>query len=209
MKKPEQVNPNIDNLVKNLDPESQRMRLIESAIRFKSNWVEFGEFLTKVAAEKQFEEWGYKKFEDYCWNELRIKRNTAMKLTNAYFFMSHQEPEIFQQSKSTKLPDLDTVGVLQKAKSDIACSDEMYEEIRDSALVKGQAASTVARKYKELSNINSNRSEEDDRIEQSLNLVARLRNKLVAIPGVHESFGEYLSEMEEFLNSVEVQQPDE
>ena len=203
MKRAAHQNANPTNLTKRLDPNSSRMQLIQSAIRFKSNWVEFGKKLTRVAAEKQYREWGYEKFADYCWTELRIKQNTALKLTNAYFFMSRQEPDYFRREKSVNMPDLDAVGILQKAKADNSFSDEMYAEVRDSALVKGQAASTVARKYKELSNSNRDRSIEEESIEQGLHLIARIRKKLFAIPRIPEQYTAYLTEIEEFLNSIE------
>ena len=65
-------------------PSTQyRNNLKEAAKTFKSNWVQFGELLTKTATEKQYSLWGFKTFEEYCSRELRIKKTTAIKLTNA------------------------------------------------------------------------------------------------------------------------------
>lgn len=195
-----QYNPaQLEEIIQNLDPESMRMHLINSARQFKSNWVELGEFLTKAAAEKAYEEWGYKKFEDYCRLEIKIKKATAMKLTNAYFFMSQEEPEYFKNPDSTKFPDIETIGVLQRAKQDEECSEEMYDELRDAALVKGQAAATIAKKYKDLGNINAGITEKDSNLEQSFALVTRLKAKLTPLPDFPEKFKQYLQEMEEYL----------
>lgn len=192
----------LDEILNQLEPDSMRMHLINSARSFKSNWIELGEFLTKAAAEKAYEGWGYKKFEDYCRMEIKIKKATAMKLTNAFFFMSQEEPEFFKNPNSSKFPDIDTIGVLQKAKQDDTCTSEMYDEIRDAALVKGQAAATVAKKYKELGNVKAGVTEDNQNLEQSLTLVARLRNKLRPLPDVPEKFKQYLEEMEEYLHST-------
>ena len=195
-----QYNPaQLEEIVKQLDPNSMRMHLITSARKFKSNWMELGEFLTKAAADKAYEEWGYKKFEDYCRLEIKIKKATAMKLTNAYFFISQEEPEFFKSQNTAKFPDIETIGVLQKAKQDEGCSQEMYDELRDAALVKGQAAATVAKKYKDLGNINTGATENDTSLEQSYALVTRLKNKLAPLPDFPEKFKQYLQEMEEYL----------
>jgi len=195
-----QQNPaQLEETIQQLDPDSMRMHLINSARKFKSNWVELGEFLTKAAADKAYEEWGYKKFEDYCRLEIQIKKATAMKLTNAYFFISQEEPSFFKDQNSSKFPDIETIGVLQKAKKDEDCSEEMYDELRDAALVKGQAAATVAKKYKELGNTNAGITENDTSLEQSFALVTRLKNKLAPLVDFPEKYKQYLQEMAEFL----------
>ncbi len=197
-----QLNPaQLDEVLNQLDPDSMRMHLINSAKKFKSNWVELGEFLTKVASEKAYEEWGYKKFEDYCRLEIKIKKATAMKLTNAYFFMCQEEPEYFKNQNNTKFPDIDTIGVLQKAKNDEDCTPEIYDELREAALMRGQTAATIAKKYKELGNISAGITENDSYLEQSLTLVTRLKNKLTPLPDIPEKFKQYLQEMEEYLLS--------
>ncbi|MBT4286667.1 MAG: hypothetical protein HOD92_04960 [Deltaproteobacteria bacterium] len=204
-----QHNPaQLEETIQQLDPDSMRMHLINSARKFKSNWVELGEFLTKAAAEKAYEEWGYKKFEDYCRLEIKIKKATAMKLTNAYFFISQEEPEFFKNQNNSKFPDIDTIGVLQRAKQDEDCSEEMYDELRDAALVRGQAAATVAKKYKDLGNINAGITENDTSLEQSYALVTRLKNKLAPLPDFPEKFKQYLQEMEEYLQPASPEDED-
>lgn len=188
----------IENLVQQLDPESYRMKLIQSARSFKSNWIEFGEHLTKVASEKLYTEWGYKEFEEYCRSEIRIKKATAIKLTNAYFFVTKGDPEIYNHANSRSGLDLDAVGVLQKAKNDEQCSPEVYEELRSSALEKGQSGPTLARKFKKLVQVETTPPEKAFQ-EQNLQLVNRLKQRIKPLDSVPAKFKEYLEEMASYF----------
>ena len=190
----------VNNLIKNLDPDSYRVQVLNFAKKFKSNWIDFGEFLTKVATEKTYEEWGYKKFEEYCRVELKVKKATAMKLTNAFFFISEQEPELYKSSSETNIPDLDTVTVLQKAKSDEACTPEIYDELKDFALNKGKSASTLAKKFKELT-VTAKESLEDANVELCKTMVRRLTKKTDLIEDFPESHQHALDELADYFDS--------
>ena len=76
----------LNEIIEKLDPNSHRKQLIDAARAFKSNWIMFGEYLTKIASEKRYLEWGYQSFEEYCKLEIRIKKNTARK-NSRYFFI--------------------------------------------------------------------------------------------------------------------------
>lgn len=192
----------MEELLNQLDPDSYRMKLVESARAFKSNWVEFGEHLTKVASEKLYTQWGYKDFEEYCRFEIRIKKATAIKLTNAYFFVTKGDPEIFNHSRQHTGLELDTVNVLQKAKNDAQCSPEIYSELRASALEKGQSAPTLARKLKKMVQT-ENEAPEKLFQEQNLQLVNRLKQRIKPLDSVPEKFKAYLDEMAAYFSSSE------
>ncbi len=184
------------------EQKNYRNRLVDSARDFKSNWVTFGELLTKVASEKTYVEWGYKHFEDYCKDEIKIKKNTAIKLTNAYFFITSEDPDIFNHSRMQSGLDLDTVNILQKAKNDENCSAEVYDELKDSALEKGHSGPTLARKFRKLTKV-----ENDDAIkefhDQNIKLIKRLQQRLRPLDTIPDKFKEYLNEMEEYFDSIE------
>jgi len=190
----------IKEAIKKLDPESYRMQLVQSARLFKSNWVDLGEFLTKVANEKLYEPWGYKSFEDYCRLEIKIKKVTAIKLTNAFFFVSQEGKDFFQGHDNEGLPDLDAVCVLQRAKEENSISPEKYQALKEAALEQGQSGQTLGRKYKQMIT-----PEEADTAEkqaqQGLGLVNRLRKKLQSMNPTPNEFSNYLSEIEQFLQS--------
>lgn len=191
----------LEELVKQMDPNSFRMRLVQSAKNFKSNWVQFGEHLTKVASDKLYEEWGYKNFEDYCRDEIRIKKATAIKLTNAYFFVTKGDPDIYSHSNFESGLELDAVNILQKAKNDDQCSPEVYSELKVSALDKGHSGPTLARKFKKLVQEETQPPEKAFQ-EQNLQLVNRLRQRIKPLDDVPDKFKDYLEEMAEYFSSL-------
>ena len=64
----------IEKIMQELEPESERYQVLDTAKRFKSSWVELGEKLLKVSSTARFSEWGYGSFEEYCVQEIRIKK---------------------------------------------------------------------------------------------------------------------------------------
>jgi len=183
-----------------MDSPEYRQQLLEAAQVFKSNWVRFGEFLTRVASDKLYTGWGYKNFEEYCKVEVKIKKNTAIKLTNAYFFVSQEDPEILQNVSKRGLPDLDVVNFLHKAKSDENCDDELYQELKESALDKGQSPTTLSRRLKEM----TRPSDTDSKtiyLEQSISLTNRLKDKMSFLENVPTEIEDCLKEIQSFLNS--------
>ena len=189
----------IKDIIDGLDPESVRMQLIKAARQFKTNWVDLGEFLTKVATDELYSDWGYKTFEEYCRKEIKIKKATAIKLTNAYFFITNEEPELYKGHDNEGLPDIDAVSVLQRAKNDNSCSPEQYGLLKEAALGKGQSGTTLARKYKKLTEEVKDEDPYAKDREQNLNLVQKLKKKIGGRPDIPENFKEYLKEMEAFF----------
>jgi predicted CopG family antitoxin len=84
----------IEQIMQEVEPGSDRYRALESAKRFKSSWAELGERLAEVRRKKLFENWGYAVFEDYCSREIRIRKATADKLLMAYHFLEKSEPQL-------------------------------------------------------------------------------------------------------------------
>jgi hypothetical protein len=190
----------VNELIKKLEPNSHRKQLIDAARAFKSNWITFGEYLTRVASEKLYKEWGHRSFEDYCKMEIRIKKNTAIKLTNAYFFVTQTEPAISKSFETKGVPDLDVVNFLHKAKQDDTCTDEMFEDLKEAAIEKGQSGPTLARRYREMTApIGAEAAKHN--LEQSLALLKRLQQKLQAETDLPEEFDTYLSDIYDFINN--------
>ncbi|MGC4113724.1 MAG: hypothetical protein QM765_03500 [Myxococcales bacterium] len=118
-----------------LTPGSLRHQVIQVAQRFKTSWVELGSLLVRVRNEGAWEEWGYKTFEDYCSEELRIKRQTALKLTNSYAFLARHEKSLFDAEKppapDQDAPPFEVVSVLAGAEQRGQLSDKDYKELRE------------------------------------------------------------------------------
>jgi len=188
----------LERLIGQLAPDSPRRRLIEAAQAFKSNWVTFGEYLTRVASEKIYLEWGYQSFEEYCRDEIRIKKNTAIKLTNAYFFATQTEPSIADSFVEKGIPELDVVQFLHKTRLDDNCTDEIFNDLRERALDKGQTGPTLARHYRQMTApaIDSARGQQ---LEQTVALTGKLLKRLQNESDIPEHFFDYLDEIVAFL----------
>ena len=92
----------IEQLMRQLPPESERYQVLATAKQFKSSWVELGEWLAKVSNKKQFSEWGFTSFEDYCTKEIRIRRQTAEKLLLAFRFLERREPSLLERKEGRR-----------------------------------------------------------------------------------------------------------
>lgn len=114
-------------------PGSFRQAVLLAAKRFKSSWVELGKLLMKVRHEGTFEEWGYPTFEAYCLAELRIRKQTADKLTRGYSFINKHEPErVSAPDIVESAPAFEVVEVLAQAEERGQLSAQEYKSIRDS-----------------------------------------------------------------------------
>ena len=142
----------IEKIMEQLEPDSERYQVLDTAKRFKSSWVELGDKLLQVSSRGHFREWGYQSFEEYCVQEIRIKKGTAEKLTLAYRYMEKQEPELLARRDELKpLPDYRSVDLLRQAREEKRFSDEEYAELRKSVVDEERSHPTVLKRFKEVS----------------------------------------------------------
>ncbi|MCA2981774.1 MAG: hypothetical protein INH41_30585 [Myxococcaceae bacterium] len=114
-------------------PGSLRQSVLLAARRFKASWVELGKLLSAVKHEGTFQEWGYATFDAYCLGELRIRKQTADKLTRGYSVMNKYEPERLQQPDVAEAaPPFEVVEVLAQAEERGQLSAQEYRSIRDA-----------------------------------------------------------------------------
>ncbi len=114
-------------------PGSFRHTVLLAARRFKSSWVELGKLLSKVRHEGLYEEWGYGTFEAYCLGELRIKKQTADKLTRNFSFLEKHEPQVMQTPELAEAaPAFEVVEVLASAEERGQLSANEYKSVRDA-----------------------------------------------------------------------------
>jgi hypothetical protein len=112
---------------------SFRQAVLVAAKRFKASWVELGKLLVRVRHEGTFQEWGYPTFEAYCLAELRIRKQTADKLTRGYSFMNKHEPDRIESPDiAESAPAFEVVEVLAQAEERGQLSAQEYKSIRDS-----------------------------------------------------------------------------
>ncbi len=118
---------------KEVPPGSLRHTVILTAKRFKSSWVELGKMLVQVRDQALFEEWGYPSFESYCLAELKIRKQTAYKLTRSFGFLDRHEQDAVRQPDITEVaPPFEVVEVLAQAEERGQLSAQEYKSIRDS-----------------------------------------------------------------------------
>lgn len=143
-----------------LEPGSLRHQVVVTAQKFKSSWVELGSLLVRVRNEGAWEGWGFKSFEDYCAKELRIKRQTALKLTNSYAFLAKHEralletpeerPERPERLAEREVPAFEVVSVLAGAEERGQLSEQDYKELREKIWTEekpSQIARELAERY--------------------------------------------------------------
>jgi hypothetical protein len=193
----------IETIMKQLEPGSPRYDVLDRAKRFKSSWVELGEKLLEVSSKGRFREWGYQSFEEYCVQEIRIKRGTAEKLTMAYRFMEKEEPQLLTEREELKpLPDYRSIDLLRRAKEEQEFSEEQYGDLRKSVVEEERSHPTVLKKFKEVAAL---REEVNPALplKASISAARRLESTLRGLeepPAVYlQQVGEMIAHLEEEL----------
>ena len=198
----------IETIMEQLEPGSDRYVVLDKAKRFKSSWVELGEKLLQVSSKGNFREWGYQSFEEYCVQEIRIKRGTAEKLTMAYRFMEKEEPQLLDKREELKpLPDYRSIDLLRKAKEEKGFSEEEYGDLRKSVVEEDRSHPTVLKKYKEVAAL---REEVNPLapIKASISAARRLDSTLRGLenpPSIYlAQVGEIIAHLEEELEALSI-----
>ena len=116
--------------LRRLDPGSQRFKVLSCARDFKASWLKLAEELTRVREQKAYEGWGYSSFEAYARRELRLRQDTAHKLTRSFVFLRDREPTALQHRAERELPSLDVVDLLSRARERTSVNDEALSEVQ-------------------------------------------------------------------------------
>jgi hypothetical protein len=135
--------------IEELPEGSFRRRVLESARRFKSTWVELARLLAQVRAEESWQEWGHPSFEAYCTRELFLTRATAEKLTMSYGFLERREPVIARAREARETPPFEVIEVLSRAEAAGRLDDEAWEGMREEVLGGDMDRAEVSRKLTE------------------------------------------------------------
>jgi hypothetical protein len=112
-----------------LSPGTPRFDALHAARDFKASWVHFGECLTDVRENSEFKDWGYSTFDSYCRRELRIKPDTANKLTRSFSFLRDHEPQAAEAPTERELPPLEVVDLLSRARESSNVSKKDFQSI--------------------------------------------------------------------------------
>ena len=145
----------IEEKMEEIDQESLRYQTLQSARRFKTSWIELGQYLQTVWRDKHYKSWGYSSFESYCSREIAIKHSTALKLLRSYYFLEREEPSFLKTrlddtEKVVKLPSCDSVDILRLAKDKKGLAEKDYKTLRYKVLDKGEEAKEVRSELKSI-----------------------------------------------------------
>ncbi len=193
----------IEQIMRQLDPASPRYRVLTVARQFKSSWVELGEQLSLVRKAGEYSGWGYSTFDDYCREEVRIKKETAYKLTGAYNYLETREPGVLARSREMlPIPDYRSIDMLRQAQDEHNLNEEQFQILRDAVIEKERSHPTVAKQFRELTRQNNNLTEQQ-LLRQALTTARRLEGQLQQLPQLAEeqlsSFGILLDELNKQL----------
>jgi len=191
-KSPTKGSQHIEQLMRQLPPESERYQVLATAKQFKSSWVELGEWLAKVSNNKQFSEWGFTSFEDYCTKEIRIRPQTAEKLLLAFRFLKHREPCLLERKEGRPLPDYRSIDLLRKANEREHFSMEEYSELRQAVIEEERNHPSVAKRFRDM--IHSHQPEQK--------MQHQHRNALLAAKRLATSLQEMTEVPEELIQTV-------
>lgn len=141
----------IEQLMQELQPDSDRYRVLATAKQFKASWAELGERLIQVSQRSLFKDWGYDSFSDYCSREIRIRKATAEKLTLAYRFLERQEPGLLARSEGLQpLPDYRSIDLLRRAHEEGQFEPEQYQALREAVVEDERSLPVVRKQFQEV-----------------------------------------------------------
>ena len=169
----------IEERMENLEPGSLRYKILDSARRFKSSWIDLGQVLFSVYKDKLFKDWGYLTFEAYCSKEIGIKQMTAMKLLKSYSFLEDEEPaflkrESLDDRKPSQIPSYESVNALRIAKQSGKLPEDDYEALREEVLDHVKEDAEIKKKIRYILKSNAPKDSIEIKEDRKLHLVKRL-----------------------------------
>ncbi len=210
-----------------LEPATQRYRILEAALAFKSSWVILGEVLAAVLKTSAFKDWGYVSFERFCADELFLSGATAKKLVRSWSWLGEEAPEYLPPRTSSELkarkddlppgplPDLNCVAVLADAKQafdDARVSEDAYLSLKRAAL-DGETASALKRAFNESIPESSKPKKADDKVRhlrKALTAVVKVIDELREWDSGGDAVGEdLLVQAEQLRDAIAVRLPKE
>lgn len=172
----------IESRMEAIDPSSFRYQILDSAKRFKTNWIELAKLLYTVKKDKLYKEWGYISFDNYCSKELGIRKQTAFKLLSSYYFLTKEEPDFLNEetlkNKSPKeLPNYESIDILRRAK-DKDLKETDYSQLRELVLQRALEPKEVGRQYRSMLWAVKSVDPEEERRKKRLTTIKRLISTL-------------------------------
>lgn len=169
-----------------LDPGSLRHRVLRTAIDFKKSWLDLAEHLNEISKSGVFKEWGYRTFEAYGQHELHLRRETALKLTRSFDFLSAHERDLLEAARTAggeaaPIPGYQALDVLAEARTNPHLSERDYREIRDQVFDDDLSPAQVKKLLRDRAPepLKEEREDGDARLRRCLQLAERLYGLLL------------------------------
>lgn len=192
----------IEQLMQQLPADSERYQVLVSAKQFKSSWVELGEWLARVCSSKQFSQWGYSTFDDYCSKEIRIRKQTAEKLLLAFRFLERKEPGLLERKKNRTLPDYRSVDLLRQADEQEHFSMAEYGELRQAVIEEERSHPVIARQFRDITHNHQPEKRTSHQYRNALLAAKRLSTSLQEIPDVPYDLSQAVEQLVGFLENT-------
>ncbi|MGE5196956.1 MAG: hypothetical protein ACM3IL_00400 [Deltaproteobacteria bacterium] len=179
----------IEAKMEEMDKDSLRYHVLETAKNFKTSWVELGRSLYSVWKDKMYKEWGYSTFDIYTAKEIGIRKQTALKLLRSYCFLEKEEPAYLKQdyvesADTAALPSYESIDVLRQAKNK-KVDVEDYNDLKKAVFEKGKAAQEVKkdltgliRQRQELEPEEAWEKKKEAQLKRLIGLLKNIRNEI-------------------------------
>lgn len=203
---PTKTEVSMKQIMESLDPESLRFKVLNSAAKFKSNWLDLGELLHNVMKSEKFHEWGYETFEEYSKVELKIKLDTAMKLVSSFGYLKQYKPALTEQKNQVPVPDFKMINKLMEAEKNPNLKEDDLGELRHSVFDEGISPSGFKKQLQSFTGMETATPppESDERLLEklkfSINTIKRLIRKFEPADEVMDA----VSSLEDFVSRQEV-----
>jgi len=169
----------IEERMGDLNGDSIRYKVLESAKNFKSSWINLGQALYSVWKDRLYKDWGYMTFDAYTSKEIGIKKPTAMKLLKSYYFLEKEEPAYLETDNGDKdnpaiVPTYEAVNILRLAKSKNMLDKEDYARFKKDVFEMGRDATAVKRDLTTLMRQKEELGPEEARNKKKVAMIKRL-----------------------------------
>ncbi len=183
---------NLEEKMENLDSNSLRYHILDSAKNFKTSWVDLGRALYTVLRDKLYKDWGYSQFDTYTSCEIGIRKQTAMKLLKSYSFLEKEEPAYLKcdyaaSSEALAVPGYESIDVLRRAKNKKEIDNKDYMNLKREVFEKGKDALEVKRGLTALIRQREELSPEEAWEKKKIALLRRLLGTLKSLKSEIES----------------------
>ncbi|MBN1794100.1 MAG: hypothetical protein JW844_03960 [Candidatus Omnitrophica bacterium] len=176
----------IEERLQDIDPETMRARVLESARAFKTSWLDLGQILYTVWTDKLFKDWGYSSFEGYTRKEIGIKKQTALKLLKSYEFLEKEEPAYLRaqytgKGDASRLPALEAIDMLRRAARRKDLDREDIASLKKNVLEEGREVGEARKDLTALIRQREELAPDEARQKKRIALLRRFLSSLKAV----------------------------